>query len=400
MKIFFYIFLYFFAVLNVKGDELLSQEKQKLLNEQKNEYEAQSQKLRDNWIAPLNIGASYSYDRSANGGYSDTKKVGASISQDIYRSGGIESQVAYANELRITNNIKWQKDIASLNLELYSLLLNYKKSLYELEQSSIKLKNHDIEIFIKQTLYEAGKSDITELNNALMDRISEQKLYTSLQYTLKKERLEIVKISDIDPDNFEVGEFLLIDEDKYIKESFDIRYDSSQSKTYKHLYNITSSSFQPSISVNSEAGFMEYDPKSNLSLNEYSGIYYGAGVSINIPLTYNASYAKEEAKAAYLKQSAAIADDVREKKASYKQTLELIQSYKDYIDITQKNLKFYDEIISIVEAEVLSGAKSRYDLETLKNTRAIEEYNIKINSIDIKLEIATLYFNTNKSKDN
>ena len=49
MKHKFYIFLLFCALLNAQESELLSQEKQKLLDEQQKEYEAASQKLKYNW---------------------------------------------------------------------------------------------------------------------------------------------------------------------------------------------------------------------------------------------------------------------------------------------------------------------------------------------------------------
>lgn len=399
MKHKFYIFLLFCALLNAQESELLSQEKQKLLDEQQKEYEAASQKLKYNWIAPLNLGASYSYDKSANDASSDMKKVGASITQDIYRSGGIESQMAYANEYKSVNGIKLKKDIASLNLELYTAILNYKKIESELEQSSLKLKNHDIEIFIKQKLYEAGKSDITELNNALMSRIAQQKTHTTLEYNLKKQRIETAKISDIDPSGFEVGSFELVEEDAYVKNSLDILYDNAQSKLYAHLYDITKSSYLPSASINTQAGYMDYTPRGSSFSYGYDGGYYSAGVSVNIPLTYNASYAKEEARASYLKQLHTTNDDIRAKAALYKQTKELIQSYKNHIAITQKNINFYDEMISVLEAEVQSGTKSKYDLDTLKNTRAIEEYTIKINELDIETELSKLYFATHTHKE-
>ncbi|MDQ1263711.1 MAG: outer membrane protein [Campylobacterota bacterium] len=394
-----HIFLLFCAVLNAQESELLSQEKQKLLNEQKNEYEAASQKLKYNWIAPLNIGASYSYDKSANDTYGDVKKAGASISQDIYRSGGIESQVAYANEYKNANSIKLKKDIASLNLDLYTAILNHKKIEYELEQSNIKLKNHDIEIFIKQKLYEAGKSDITELNNALMSRIAEQKIYTTLEYNLKKQRIEIAKISDIDLRGFEIGSFELVDKDEYVKNSLDILYDNAQRKIYAHLYDTTKSSYLPYVSINTQAGYMDYTPRGSSLSYGYDGSYYSAGVSVNIPLTYNASYVKEEARASYMKQLHITNDDIRAKEAIYKQSKELIQSYKNHIAITQKNINFYDEIIKVLEAQVQSGTKSKYDLDTLKNTRAIEEYNIRINELDIETELSKLYFSINTRKD-
>jgi outer membrane protein TolC len=398
-KIKIYLIAIFFSLsaAQAQDTELLSPQKQDILHQQQNKYEAENEKLRNNWIAPLNLGASYSYDKSANGNHSDTKKVSASINQDIFRSGGIIYQINYADAKKRADAVELKQEIANLNEELFSALLNYKKSRYELKQSNKKLDNYDIEIFIKRQLYDVGKADITELNNALMDKSGEQKTYASLEYEIAKERLEIAKLSDIDPDNFPLYSFDLVQEDAYLQNNFEVRYARAQSQTYEEQYNVTKSSYLPAVAVNADAGYLKYDPK---ELYEgYDGNFYTAGVSINIPLTYNASAAKEEAKALYLKQSADAADRARNAKASYAQSLELIESYRRYIDISLKNIVLYDELIETTKAGVDAGSKTGYDLQTLKNTKAIEEYTIKINEINIQLELAKLHFALNTNRE-
>ena len=64
-----------------------------------------------------------------------------------------------------------------------------------------------------------------------------------------------------------------------------------------------------------------------------------------------------------------------------------------------KNLSLYDELISVIQAGVDSGYKTGYDLQTIKNSKAIEEYTIKINELNIELELAKLYFAINVNKD-
>lgn len=385
------------VTLYSKDTEFLSKEKQELFEQQKREYEAQHEKLKDDWIAPLNLSGSYGYDKSTNDIRSDVKKVAASISQDIFRSGGITYKIHYADAKKRADEINLTREVASLNEDLFTTLLNYKKSSYELEQSSKKLSNYDIEIFIKRQLYEAGKADITELNNALMNKSGEQKNYVALKYAIADAKLKISKISDIDPDTFTVFAFDLVEEHQYLQNSLELRYAQAQNQTYEHLYNVTKSSFLPSVSLNGSAGYQNYDPKERLS--GYEGGFYSAGISINLPITYNSSAAKEEAKAAYLKQNAQTHDKERSAKASYAQSLERIKSYHDYIDITSKNIALYDELISITKTGVEAGYKSGYDLQTLKNTKAIEEYIIKINEINIQLELSKLHFAIKADKE-
>jgi len=119
-----------------------------------------------------------------------------------------------------------------------------------------------------------------------------------------------------------------------------------------------------------------------------------------MPLVYNASATIQEAQATYLKEAAKTADKKRELNAQYAQVFEKIQSYRDTIAITSKNLILYDELIGILQAGVNAGTKTGYDLQTLKNTKAIEELEIKINEINIQIEFAKLHFSLHPSKEN
>ena len=57
----------------------------------------------------------------------DMKKISASISQDIFRSGGITYRINYADAKKRADDIGLNQQIAALNEELFSALLNYKK---------------------------------------------------------------------------------------------------------------------------------------------------------------------------------------------------------------------------------------------------------------------------------
>lgn len=377
---------------------LLSEEKQTVLRLQKEVYDAEHEKLRTNWIAPLNLSGSYSFDKSAQGEYrSTTESVSASINQDIFRSGGITYQIAYADAKKEREILSRLKEIADLNEQLFTTLLSYRKTLYQKEQSLQKLKNYEIEIFIKRQLFEAGKADITELNNALMDKSTELKNLVSLEYTMAEQRFEIAKISDIDPASFELPRFELIDEESYVGGQFDLRYTRANTQTLRYSYDVTASDYLPSVALNAALGYQNYDPINRTG--DYEGRYYSTGVSVTLPLTYNASATIQEAKATYLKEAAAAADKQREIRAGYAQSIEKIKSYRSAIAITNQNLLLYGDLIKAIRSGVDAGTKTGYDLQTLQNSKTIEEYDLKINEINIQIELAKLHFSLNPSKD-
>ncbi|MFH0709132.1 MAG: TolC family protein [Pseudomonadota bacterium] len=386
------------AVSAADNMTLLSNEKQTILQKQQEIYDSEHEKLRTNWIAPINLNATYEYDKSALGDtHSDMKRASASVSQDIFRSGGITYQIQYADAKMQTNSITLQMQIASLNQQLFTALLSVQKSLLQLEQSRLRLDNHEIALFIKRHLYDAGKADITELNNVLMLKSSELKTYASAKYAIAQQRFEVTKISDIDPNTFSIPSFELIQKEDFLQNQFEVQYARAQSDTLQKLYDVTRTNYLPSLAVNGNIGYQSYDPK-ELS-GSYSGNYYGAGVSLNLPLVYNASSTIQEAKASYLQEVATSADKRRELESTYTQTIEKIESYREYIAITTHNLALYDDLIQATQAGVDSGTKTGYDLQTLKNSKKIEELEIKINEINIQTELAKLHFSLKTSKE-
>lgn len=381
-----------------RNDTLLSHEKQEVLRHQQTLIKSEHEKLRTNWIAPLNLNASYSYDKNALGGHqSETETLAASISQDIFRSGGILYQIAYADAKKQSETIAYQQQIALWNQQLFLALLAYQKNSVLIEQSQKRLDNKEIEIVIKRHLYDAGKVDITELNNAFMEKSSELKTLTSLKYTLSEQRLEIAKISDIAPETFPIPRFELIGKKEYLSSQFDLRYNHAQSDTLKELSGVTATQYLPSLALNGTFGYRNYDPH-KLS-GAYNGDYYSAGFQLSMPLVYNSSATIQEAQATYLKEVAKTADKQRELNAQYAQIEEKIHSYREYIAITAKNLTLYDELINVLQAGVNAGTKTGYDLQTLKNTKAIEELEIKINEINIQIELAKLHFSLHPTKE-
>lgn len=379
------------------GDDtdLLSQEKKSLLLQQQNIIESENEKLRTNWIAPLNLLGNYSHDKSAAGNFhTNTETVSASISQDIFRSGGITYQIDYADTKKQGDSLLLDQQIASLNSAFVTTFLSYKKTLLQREQSTARLNNKEIEIFIKRQLYDAGKVDITELNNALMEKSSEQKTQALLSYNTADLRLEMAKISDIDPDAFTSAVFRMIPKEEYLRLHWDIRSADAQSKTQENLYGVTKSSYLPRVALNGDIGYRNYNPTE--LTGDYEGNFYSGGISMTLPLTYNASAAIQEARSIYLERSAAAADKRREAIYSYEQIEERIKSYRTYISIISENISLYDELIRVTQAGVTAGTKTGYDLKTLQNSQTIEKLEVAINEINIQIDLAKLYFSLSK----
>ena len=369
---------------------LLSVEKQRYYEQQQQLIDASYEKTRYDWLSPINLKASSIYEKTASFGAKDTRQnLSAGIAQDIFRSGGITYTIDYAHAKKESDGLMLGKEIATINQQLITAILTYRKNLIALEQSDLRLKNAQIEIFLKRKQYEAGDIDITFLNNALMNQSNELKNNTSLHYALAQQKFEATKLSDHMIDSITIPIFTLTQKESYLEEGWNIRTSQALAQSAVQQYGQIKSSYLPKLTLIADVGYQRYEGLSAAA--DYRGNYYDTGLQLSMPLAYNSSATTQEAQAAYLKQQALTADNKRQMSAAYEQTVALIDSYKRTIAITRENLKYYDELLGTTKAAVKAGYKAGYDSQTLQNTRSIEDLEIKINEINIQIQLAQLH---------
>lgn len=377
----------------VYADEaaLLSVEKQRYYEQQRQQIDTAYEKTRYDWLSPINLKASNIYEKTAAFGAKDTRQnLSAGIAQDIFRSGGITYTIDYAHAKKEADSLALGKEISTVNQQLIAAVLTYRKNKIALEQSDLRLKNAQIEIFLKRKQYEAGDIDITLLNNALMNQSSELKNNTSLRYALAQQKFEAAKLSDYAIDSITLPTFTLTQKESYLEEGWDIHTSQALAWSAAQQYGQIKSSYLPKLTLIADAGYQRFDGQSTPS-TDYHGNFYDAGLQLSMPLAYNSSAASQEAQAVYLKQQAQTADNKRQMSAAYDQAIALVESYKRTISITQENLKFYTELLGATKAAVNAGYKAGYDLQTLQNTYSIEELEINIHEINIQIQLSQLH---------
>jgi outer membrane protein TolC len=223
-----------------------------------------------------------------------------------------------------------------------------------------------------------------------MNQSSELKNNTSLRYALAQQKYEAAKLSDVAIDTVSIPTYTLTQKEPFLTEGWDIRYSQALGRNAAQQYGQIKSSYLPKLTFIADAGYQRYDAQTFPS-SDYRGNFYDAGLQLSIPLTYNSSAASQEAQAVYLKQQALTADTQRQMDALYDQTVALIESYHKP-SASHDNLTFYDELLKATKAAVNAGYKAGYDLQTLQNTRAIEELEIQINEINIQIQLSQLHY--------
>ena len=102
----------------------------------------------------------------------------------------------------------------------------------------------------------------------------------------------------------------------------------------------------------------------------------------------------EKSKLEVLKEKINFKDTKNDLSHTFEQILTQIDTYEQYKKTIIENLKLYDDLISVNNTSNNAGMTSGYDLEILKNTKKINEYDLEINDINTKLEYSKLYFMT------
>lgn len=386
------ISLLWFTSVQADDTSVLSPEKQNYFQQQQHQIDATYEKLRYDWLSPINLNASSIYEKSASFWAEHTRKsLSAGIAQDLFRSGGITYAIDYAHAKKESDSLALGKEIAGISQQLMNAVLTYRKNEIALKQSDLKLKNAQIEIFLKRKQYEAGDIDITFLNNALMNQSNELKNNTSLHYALEQQKFEAAKLTDLPINSLSIPLYTLTQKETFLEQGWDIRYANALAGSAAQQYGQVKSSYLPKLTLIADVGYQQVDSQSAPAAG-YRGNFYDAGLQLSMPLAYNASATSQEAQAAYLKQQAQSADAKRQMNALYDQTVALVESYRQTISITQNNLNYYDELLGATKAAVKAGYKAGYDLQTLQNTRAIEELEIQINEINIQIQLSQLHY--------
>lgn len=156
-------------------------------------------------------------------------------------------------------------------------------------------------------------------------------------------------------------------------------------------YKKTKTQYLPKVSVSTSLGYSHSD-----NLDDSSDSYSDTsslGLTLSMPLyDYNKSNKLEESKLEYLKQKIQVNDLKLELSNSYEQILNQIDTYEQYNKTINENIKIYDDLILVNSSSNEAGMTSVYDLDILKNTKIINEYDLVINNINIKLQYSQLYF--------
>lgn len=333
------------------------------------------------WLSDINLNIT----QNKNNEDLNTKDYSLSINQEIFNFGGIKSKIDYAQYLFEQQSLKLQmENFEDLN-SLYENFINLKINDINIKQNIFNIKNSEIEVEIKTSLYKNGQRDISDLNDAIMKKNSLEDLKMELQLQKVKYINEIKKLSSYEITNLDLPQISLISKENFLENATKKLYASLESNVSKTEYQKTKSSYLPSLKLNASMGIEDSNTKKKDD-------YYSYGATVSMPISYTFSNDIEYSKLIYLQNRKKEELVKIELEQIYESSFETIKQFENRVNLAQKDIKLYEELLKLNLEEFDAGFKAKEDVETLKNSKEIRNLDIEKYRLNIQKEILYLYF--------
>jgi len=368
--------------------DVLSKNKTELLNTQKEQIQLQSDILEKSWINPITI----SYSKSYSNQFNENEATGAfviSVDQPIFKMGGIWEAIKYAKALGKANKLDIEIQKRELITQALNILFNLKKSYLQIKKLDLVIKNDELDILIQKESYEAGITNRTLYDQALLKRNKDITSKLELELQITKLKNDFSLLSDKSPDEIELPNFGMIDKKRYENSQLEIQRDQLRIQEKKHNKYMIWTKYLPQISI---TGRYVNEDKNPLFKNaNIKTSYYTYGFKVSIPLSINSYHDIETSKLEYL--NAKITLDEAKKKIINQYNL--IQKKLNIIDqkiaLSQADAQNYESMLNVAQNLEKAGDSTTYDTQIVFNNLKIREIDQDIYRYDAQIELLTLY---------
>jgi len=372
--------LFFTSLLYANEIEILTPEKQEISNLKQKQIEQKEKVNKYNWLSNITLNGSQSKDNN------DVKSedYSISISQDIFRFGGIYSQIEYSKTLKtyeeLALEISNKEDISTT----YSLLINIKLNELALKKNILNLKNKLIDINHKKSEYKAGQLGISDLNEAIMEKNALKETQKTLELTKQKNLNTLKQYTNKTFNTIKIPTLKLIDKKLFLEKANRIKVASLNTKINELTYKIKRSDYLPKLSITGKYGHKNSD------LIEGNN-YHNYGLNISMPLSFTSANNIAQSKIEYLISKQELAKQKNDVELFYNEILLSLNNYQEKIDLALEDIKLYNELLLINKEEYDAGYKTIDDVESLQNSKIIRELDISDYRLNIKNLLIKLY---------
>lgn len=363
-------------------ENVLSDSRNKSFDLNLQKAEQDSQKSEKDWINAITLKLDYTADKLTQGIEDEFTTGSISISQPIFKSGGITSQINLAK----ANLLYSQVDVAlakkMMIKDAVTILFQLKQLDLKIEKQKLVVANAQLDVKTKQEQVIYGVMDASFLDNAIIDTNSKQTGLIDLE--TEKENLinKFKNYSDKNYATFALPVLSIVSEESFIQNNNYIQKNANEIAQKHWTYKLTNSKYLPSVNANySYNHYFDHD-----GLND---AYYGVSVSMPLDIKYNNDI--QSTKISYMK--AKLDSDLikLEEQNLYKTKIEKIKNIDKKIELAKKDMELYKNLVFQVKELSSVGLKTITDAQILENSLRIKSMDENIFAIDKQIEMLELY---------
>jgi len=365
----------------IASDDVLSQNKQDNLNFSYDKAIEDSNKLKKDWINPITYKFIYN-----DGENYDTQKSFISISQPIFKSGGIYYAIKYANSMEkySTTSIDIQKK--ELIKQTINLLFQIKKIDISINKQELLIENAKLDIERKKEQVLNGILDTSFLDNAIIESNIKQNSFIDLEYQRVTLINNLANLSNKKYTEHQLPTLILTNSEEFINKNIYIKKAKEEIDTSYWMKNMITSNYLPTINFTADHTIYHEDD-GNPQYQDTTNV----GFNITIPLDIKYSYNIASYKIAYLQKRTALKDKKQEELSVFKNSIAKIDSLDKKIIIAKKDVELYDSLLMQMIEQQTVGMKTQSDVDTMVNSKNIKTLDIKSLDIDKQIELLEIY---------
>lgn len=374
-----------------EGENILSGEKQLQLRLKAQKNSEDASKLKDSWINPLSLTATQSTSNADTDYESKSMTYRLSLSQDIFRSGGIYYAIKYADAAEQLQNTLLRLEKQSLITTAYQLLLQVKRTRLTVEKQKLAVENAEIDVKYKREQYLNGLTDISFLSNAIMTKNQLKTSLAELESTKADLIRQFANISDMAPEAVEAIELEPVSQDAYVSRNLAIAQKQDQIEANRYVKELTVASYLPKVTV--DASYVKEDSETNFGAfaQQKNEGYYNYGIKLTIPLDINTFRDIESSRLDYLISRSELETQKREEANFFRSIQERLDAIETKTKLAQEDYKLYGELLLQTKEQKQAGYKTADDVTVMENSKRSAMLDLSIYKLDRQLELLKLY---------
>jgi outer membrane protein TolC len=371
---------------------ILSADKNELINQQVEQSSVKTKQLQKSWINPIMLQYSKNYTTQF-GDTVDTQQFVISVDQPIFKMGGIWSAIKYAKALGKANDLDIELQRRQAISQALTILYNLKKSKYQLEKLDLMVANDKLDVQIQKESYEEGLTNRTLYDQALLKKNQDSTSKLELELTITKLENDFSLLSDSNPYSLTLPNFGMISKERYIEEQLELQRDSLRVEEKKENKFMTLTKYLPELSVTGRYINEDINPLFARPDSSLKREYFNYGFKVSLPLSVNSLDDIQNSKIEYL--TAKI--NLNEKRKQVANNYRLIEKHLEIIDkkiaLSKEDAEHYASMLVTAQELEQVGDRTSLDTEIVSNTLKVREIDQEVYKIDAQLELLGLYVN-------